>query len=184
MQYIELKNIMKCVAKVLTQSKKVQKQDLISSLQEQGHFAGALGLAYKCVEYLKFRKWIKVYHATHGYLKLTEQGKQYLEKPEEQWLPLRYLESIYLPYRLLMNLKLVRNQIAEERNLKPYEVCTNYMLEKMAFYQPKDVEELLKISGFKEWKGDAQWHRYLLVIKEWKASEAEKETAISPNQAV
>lgn len=184
MQYIELKKIMKCVAQALSQGKKVQKKDLISRMQEHGHFAVALGLAYKCVEYLKLRKWIKVYHATHGYLKLTEQGKQYVEKSGEQWLPIRYLESIYCPYRLLMNLKVVRNQIAEERSLKPYEVCTNYMLEKMAFYQPKDVEDLLKISGFKEWKGDTQWHRYLLVIKEWKESEAEKASEIFPNQAI
>lgn len=160
------------VVSYMNEKERVQKMELVNHLISQDAFDGRFDLCSKFVEWLKIQGYLRVKNAFYGYLVITEKAEKSLAEKREIWLKREFLEGIQENYQLLMGLKLVRKMISEEKGMDLFKVCPNYMLEKLAKYMPEDLDSLLKISGFKEWKGDTQWHRYLEVIQEWKQKQS------------
>lgn len=168
MKQYEVSKPLKSVITYVNQNKNVQKRKLVNHLCENGFFEKSFELCSKFVEWLKIQKFIKVCNPFYGYLKLTEKALEWSKESKEVYVSDYFLENIKENYQLLMGLKLIRKTIADEKGMELFKVCPNYMLEKLAYYQPDNLDNLFKIRGFKEWKGDTQWHRYVEVIKEWR----------------
>lgn len=168
MKQYEVSEMLESVIAFMNQNKNVQKLQLINYLRENEGSEKSFEFCSKFIEWLKIKKFIRVSNPFYGYLKLTDKALEWQKSPKKLWLSEKMLNSIQENYQLLMGLKLIRKTISEERGIELFKVCPNYMLEKLAYYQPESIDNLFKISGFKEWEGDTQWHRYLEVIQEWK----------------
>ncbi len=171
MKQYEVSTMLESVVTFMSQNKNVQKLQLINHLRENGAFENSFELCSKFIEWLKIQKFIKVSNPFYGYLKLTDKLLEWQKKPQSIYLSEKKFQNIQENYQLLMGLKLIRKMIADEKGLELFKVCPNYMLEKLAFYQPESIDKVLKINGFKEWKGDTQWHRYIEIIQDWKSKQ-------------
>lgn len=168
MKQYEISKMLESIIAFMNENKNVQKLQLVNHLREKGAFEKRFDLCSKFVEWLKMKKFIKVNNPFYGYLKLTDKLLKWEKEAKPFLINEKDLERIQENYQLLMGLKLVRKTIADEKGIDLFKVCPNYMLEKLAYYQPENIDSLLKINGFKEWKGDTQWHRYIEVIQDWK----------------
>ncbi len=177
-QYV-VNQALESVITYMAEHQRVQKIDLVNLLREKGEFNGSFELCSKLVEWFKIQKYLKVSNPFYGYLRLTDKAKVWLNTRSKVIVYLSVLQGIKENYQLFMGLKLIRKAIAEERGIDLFKVCPNYMLEKLAYYQPETLDSLFKIRGFKEWDGDTQWHRYLEVIQDWKAREKAKDYSLS-----
>ncbi|GIV42944.1 MAG: hypothetical protein KatS3mg035_0067 [Bacteroidia bacterium] len=169
MKQYDVSILLESLIAFMSQNKNVQKLDLVNHLREKGSFERRFDLCSKFVEWLKIKKFIKVVNPFYGYLKLTDKALEWEKNKKAIQMNEKALKNIQENYQLLMELKLIRKMIADEKKIDLYKVCPNYMLEKLAYYQPENIDAVFKINGFKEWQGDTQWHRYIEVIQEWKA---------------
>ncbi|RVU01372.1 DNA helicase RecQ [Mucilaginibacter limnophilus] len=108
----------------------------------------------------------------HGYLQITDdvypivkltakseavlKGLQKVELTEAQIFEERAEEILPFEAGLLLTLKQVRLQIAENENVPAYVILSDATLQEIATYLPESLDELRKISGF----GDVKLARY------------------------
>jgi len=173
MKQYEVSKILEMVINLVNENPRVQKMQLVNAIRNENYFENSFELCSQFIEWLKIKKYLKVHHVFYGYLRITEKSEAWISEKSEIWVSEKSLKNIKENYQLLMGLKLVRKIISEEKQIDLFKVCPNYMLEKLARFQPNDLDELFKISGFKEWKGDTQWHKYLEVIQDWKQKQLE-----------
>jgi ATP-dependent DNA helicase RecQ len=67
---------------------------------------------------------------------------------------------------LFRQLKYVRRILAEEENVPPYIVLSDYSIDELVKYLPMEVYQLYDISGFGHFKVEKYGERFLAIIKE------------------
>ena len=101
---------------------------------------------------------------TYGLLKITEKGREFLEKPYELMIPENHNYNVanaptvsskrggVLDETLFKILKDITRKIAKSKGVPPYAVFSEVSLQEMSLNYPKTVDELRNISGVGEGK--------------------------------
>ena len=126
----------------------------------------------------------------YGILKLTEQGRAYIEDPYEYKISLNhnYNEVIsdpedavgrtaVLDETLMSMLKDLRRQIGKKNNVPPYVVFQDFSLEDMATQYPISMEDMTKITGVSLGKAQRYAKPFIEMIEKYvEENEVERPT--------
>lgn len=117
----------------------------------------------------------------YGLLRLTEEGKAFLEKPQPFSMSLNhdYIQEIHdaeeellhkssaLDKELFSLLKDVRRKVALQKKVPPFVVFQDPSLEEMASHYPTNLEELRSIGGVSEGKARRYGRQFVEFIKKY-----------------
>ena len=106
-----------------------------------------------------------------GLYEVSERGEKYLQKQSDFWVKeyeLKPTKKYY--YEAFSALKEERKLQSAEKNCLPYELCSNYQIQQLIILDFKSIEEINENEIFKNWEGQVDWGRMLLVLKNVKSN--------------
>jgi ATP-dependent DNA helicase RecQ len=132
----------------------------------------------------------------YGVLKLTEAGRQYIQKPTSFMLSINHnfdklqsfdddmgSKSSVLDSTLLNMLKDLRRRVAKEKKLPPYVIFQDPSLEDMATQYPITMDEMANISGVSKGKALRYAKPFIALIAEYvETNEIERPTDLVVKQ--
>ncbi len=127
----------------------------------------------KLVNYLVREGYLQVLEDRYGKLGLSESGYAFLAEGPTIDITAKALAENALDTELRRQLRLLRKQFAQEGNLPPFRVFTDYSLQSLVDLKPLSVEELLRVPGFGHFKANRYGPALLRVIQQL---DAQKDT--------
>lgn len=104
------------------------------------------------IHYLVRAGFLRINNPRYGTIELSEKGEAFMEKPEELVVPLADLRKSWYELELIIRLKQLRKELAEETEKAPYEIFNNYLLQRMAHEMPDQDVTLKAIPGLEDLK--------------------------------
>lgn len=128
----------------------------------KGWSENKLGILF---EHLCNKEYISLKNSHKGIYEIANRGQKYLQKPSDFFVkdyelkpPKRYF------VHAIKALKEERDKQAKEKNCLSYELCSNFQLEQIILNNFKNVEELLVHPVYKDWEGEVDWERMLMIL--------------------
>ncbi len=110
----------------------------------------------------------------YGILGLSDKGQAFINEPGDLWVSYRSLRRKPLQQKLMLELRDIRREWAGKEQKPPYQIFTDYMLERLIKDMPTTAQELAEIPGF----GDYKVNRYgPALIQTISAAKAEAKKA-------
>lgn len=130
---------------------------------------GALPEAYpdqlrNLLRYFQREGLIEPQNSMYGILTLTPQGEQFLAEPTDLWATYRSLRLQEFELRLLMELRDLRRNLAQQEGKAPFRIFTDYMLQRLIEEEPRTATDLQMIPGFGPYKANRYGPPVLQVI--------------------
>ena len=129
------------------------------------------------IKLLIFKNLIQKSDGQYPTLSITKQGQNFLNKNEKIFLdkPPKEIsleekekqKQIQYNTQLFEQLKQLRKQIANEKNVPPFVIFGDASLQEMAFYFPNNLEQFLLITGVGEQKLNAFGNIFLKIINQY-----------------
>ena len=120
----------------------------------------------KLVNYLLREGYLLVLEDRYGRLGLSESGYTFLAEQPALGITAKALAENALDTELRRQLRLLRKQFAQDDNLPPFRVFTDYSLQSLVDLKPLSVEELLRVPGFGHFKANRYGPALLRVIQQ------------------
>lgn len=117
------------------------------------------------IRYMEDEGYLKIVDPNFGSIDVTEKGEQFLETPEDVIIPTSKMQTPELDRLLYAELRQIRREYSEAAEVMPYEVFTNYAMEKIVKQQPQNVTELRMIPGFGDVRINKYGHAVLKAVK-------------------
>lgn len=117
------------------------------------------------IRYMEDEGFLKIVDANFGNIDITEKGEKFLDEPEDVIIPNKKLQTPELDRLLYAELRQIRREYSESQEIMPYEVYTNYTMEKLVKFKPENVTELRGIPGFGDVRINKYGHAVLKAIK-------------------
>lgn len=132
-------------------------------LKEQFEFKELIRL----FDFLERKKMI-FQNLKRGNVYLSKQGKKFLEKTSSFKLEWDELEIYHLPYEygLFQYLRIVRRNLSEKMGVKPYRICSDALLERIAMLRPKTIGYIFKEEKhLLKYMPESVWLEFLHAIR-------------------
>ena len=121
--------------------------------------------------------FIKKSEGDYPTLSLTFKGREFLQEPakielqkpkkEDKIIAKKIKEDLDYNKELFRKLRILRKDIADEKNVPAFVIFSDASLQEMAYYFPCNKESFLKINGVGETKLESFGNDFLKVIKEY-----------------
>src|SRR5699024_8069453 len=104
-------------------------------------------------------------------LKLNQNSVEVLKGQRAVWMytaPIPVNEEIDYHEELFMELRALRKQIADEKNVPPYVLFSDATLKDLSRYFPENKEDMLQIKGVGERKYEQYGEVFLEIVRKWR----------------
>ncbi len=112
----------------------------------------------------------------YGTIGISEAGTHYLSEPKPLMATRRQLSRTWYEMELIMNLRQLRREMAEERELAPYELFSNFAINRLVDVLPENSVELSQIPSMINLPEDC-WSRVLEVVRDAIETKAKDEAS-------
>ncbi|MEM7656275.1 MAG: RQC domain-containing protein, partial [Bacteroidota bacterium] len=116
---------------------------------------------------------LEISDTRYGRLALSEQGKGFLQAPQELIVKWKQLDRSRLEQDLHQRLRKLRKEFSQKMGMAPFRVFTDHTLEHLIQMRPLNLPALKEVPGFGDVKCNQFGPSVLLTIQQAEAGEAE-----------
>ena len=170
---------MNYLARVLLGNKDYRfKKEMHTELESFGAFQDMrLAKIRDLINFTIKKGFLLVSDKRYGILTITQEGENFLDKPEILEVHPRYLYTSRHDRRLFMLLRSLRKELANQEHKPPFHIFTDYTLQCMVESKPATISELKNIPGIGDYKADIYGQALLNTFKEHEMQKAEDSKA-------
>ena len=125
------------------------------------------------INYSVKKGYLIVSDKRYGILSITQEGENFLDKPETLEVHPRYLYTNRHDRRLFQVLRSLRKELASQENKPPFHIFTDYTLQCMVESKPGTIAELKNMPGIGDYKADIYGQALLQTFQEHEIQKAE-----------
>ncbi len=117
------------------------------------------------IKYLVKQGFLRISKPAFGNLAITPKGEAFLDAPTELVVPEKELVTPELDRMLQAELRQLRTELSEQADIMPYEIYTNYTLQKIVEEKPTNVTMLKAIPGIGDQRINRFGHAVIQAVK-------------------
>lgn len=102
------------------------------------------------INFLVKQEMLSVEHPTYGTIAITDKGREWMNDPQKVETTWGELKKSWYQVQLIMALRELRKESADQKEKAPFELFTNYTMEVLAEKLPQTEADLKAIPGMEE----------------------------------